>query len=170
MAANNELVLNVVLAQPLDEESISALQILGMVVHTAEGASYRYMQDSGAGLTGQAYAVAVDDSGGNPDATLLTKTLADAGHVVAFVATNAAVTADYYFWACIEAGPGSGPGIWTLASAAVDVALYTTATAGALDDTSTSQTKINGVRLNTATAGAAAINTSATIQSPRAVI
>lgn len=70
-----------------------------------------------------------------------TKALADAGHKVAFAQT-ARTAATWYGW---FASSGSNIKGRVAASCAPDAALYTTATAGVLDDTSASQTKILGL-------------------------
>lgn len=77
------------------------------------------------------------------DAAALTKTLADQGCM--FGASVNAITATYYGWVLIE-----GPAYVTLKNACLpNVPLYTTASAGMLDDTSASQTRIYGIRSRT---------------------
>lgn len=93
--------------------------------------------------------VGIDELG---QASLLTKALADAGYKVG-AAQVAFASADYGWVLCRGVGIGKG-----LVSCAADVALYTTATAGALDDTTTSQTEIKGVRLTAAVGGGGAAN------------
>jgi len=93
-----------------------------------------YVQASGA-IT-QYDCVAIDE---NFQAAAMTKTLADAGHDVGF-AQVAFVDNDYGWVAC----DGANNSVRVAASCAADVSLYTTATAGVLDDTSASQTKIEG--------------------------
>ena len=69
----------------------------------------------------------------------VTKALADDGHKIA-VAQVAIPSGEYsYVQTC---GPCT---LNVLASCAADVALYTSATGGSLDDTATSQTKILGI-------------------------
>ena len=85
------------------------------------------------------------------DASALTKSLADQGCMFGVAVT--AITATYYGWVQI-----SGPAYVTLKNSCLpNVPLYTTASAGMLDDTSASQTRIYGIRArDTATASGAA--------------
>jgi len=84
----------------------------------------------------------------NFEAALLTKALADDGHFIG--ATQVAVADNEFFWlACT----GSDIGGLVLVSCAADVIVYTTATPGAIDDTSTSQTILEGLRVVTAEPG-----------------
>jgi hypothetical protein len=78
-----------------------------------------------------------------------TKAALDDGHIVG-VAPEA-ISSGEYGWVQLT-------GVVTmnvLASAAADVTLYSSATAGSLDDTSTSQTAVNGLFLTTARGGTA---------------
>ena len=78
-----------------------------------------------------------------------TKALIDDGHIVG-VAPEA-ISSGEYGWVQLT-------GVVTmnvLASAAADVTLYSSATAGSLDDASTSQTAVNGLFLTTARGGTA---------------
>lgn len=81
----------------------------------------------------------------------LTKALADEGAKVGFA--QVAFASGEYGWVALE---GMDISVTCLASCAADVALYTTATAGSLDDDSTSQTKIEGVTLVSAVGGGGA--------------
>lgn len=85
------------------------------------------------------------------DAAPLTKSLADQGCV--FGASVVAITATYYGWVLVE-----GPAYVTLKNSCLpNVPLYTTASAGMLDDTSASQTRVYGIRArDTSTASGAA--------------
>ncbi len=85
------------------------------------------------------------------DAAALTKALADQGTMFGVAVT--AITATYYGWVLV-----SGPAYVTLKNSCLpNVPLYTTATAGMLDDTSASQTRIYGIRArDTSTASGAA--------------
>lgn len=69
---------------------------------------------------------------------------------------------DEYGWFLIK---GTG-GVITYASAAVNTRLYTTATAGYLEDVSTSTLSVVGITLTIATGGASAVNTSAKVLYP----
>lgn len=104
------------------------------------GTEWVYVKASAA-LT-QYAAVAVDE---DYNATSLTKALADAGHRVGWA--QAAFAANDYGWVAISGSNIQGR---VAASCAADVALYTTATAGVMDDDPTAQTKLNGVRIVTA--------------------
>ncbi len=81
----------------------------------------------------------------------LTKALADQGCM--FGVAVYAITATYYGWVQVN-----GPAYVTLKNSCLpNVPLYTTASAGMLDDTSASQTRIYGIRArDTATASGAA--------------
>lgn len=89
-------------------------------------------------------AVSINNAG---SASLLTKALADTGSRVGVAPV--AVTSGDYFWAQLS---GVVDNLLVKASCAADVALYTSATAGYLDDDSTSQTKALGIKLTTARA------------------
>lgn len=84
-------------------------------------------------------------------AEALTKSMADQGCM--FGVTPTAITATYYGWVQIQ-----GPAYVTLKNSCLpNVPLYTTASAGMLDDTSASQTRIYGIRArDTSTASGAA--------------
>jgi hypothetical protein len=78
-----------------------------------------------------------------------TKALIDDGHIIGVA--PAAISSGEYGWVQLT-------GVCTLnvlASAAADVTLYSSATAGSLDDDSTSQTAVNGLFLTTARGGTA---------------
>lgn len=88
--------------------------------------------------------VAIDE---NFDAYPITKALADAGNKIGVA--PAAFADEELGWVQIS---GIVANVLVLASCAADVALYTCATAGSIDDASASQTKINGIVLTTARA------------------
>ena len=74
------------------------------------------------------------------DASALTKSLADQGCMFGVAVT--AITATYYGWVLVQ-----GPAYVTLKNSCLpNLPLYTTASAGMLDDTSASQTRIYGIR------------------------
>jgi hypothetical protein len=108
---------------------------LGTRVLGSDGTEWVYVQASGA-IT-QYDAVGIDE---NYQAAALTKAIADDGHQIGFA--QVAFTDNDYGWVATR---GSNISVRVAASCAADVALYTTATAGVLDDTSTSQTNIDGV-------------------------
>lgn len=76
-----------------------------------------------------------------------TKTAVDDGHEIGF-APEATVASGKYFYASLRGRPQ----LRVASLCAADVALYTTSTAGLLDDTATSQTKIDGIVIVTANA------------------
>lgn len=105
---------------------------------------YQYMFVHAAGAIAQFDVVSIDEA---YETSPLTKALADASNKIG-VAPFALADNDFG-WVQVS-------GICTLnvlLSCAADVALYTTATAGSLDDTPTSQTKIAGLTLTTARGG-----------------
>ncbi len=109
-------------------------------------AEYVYVKASGAITAGDAVAIDEDYL-----AVALTKALADVGHTIGFA--QVAFTADDYGWVALR---GRSINCRLASACALDVALYTTGTAGVLDDISTSQTRIQGVRsVTTITNGAA---------------
>ena len=79
--------------------------------------------------TKECFALGIDE---NFQALKLTKALAVAGHKVAF-APQVALADNAFFWAICR---GSNFNIRVAASCAADITLWTTATAGRLDDTS----------------------------------
>lgn len=109
---------------------------VGTEVTGSNGTEWVYVQASGA-IT-QYHAVAVDESF---QAASLTKALADVNHTIAFA--QAAFADNEYGWVCKRAG-GSEK-VLVKASCAADGPLYTSASAGVLDDASASQTLIDGV-------------------------
>lgn len=79
----------------------------------------------------------------------ITKALVDSGELVAIAPE--AISSGEYAWVQLN-------GVCTmnvLASCAADVILYSSATAGSLDDASTSQTRVDGIKLTTARGGTA---------------
>lgn len=114
---------------------------LGTTAEGTDGSRWCYVQ-AGAAITQYSW-VAIDE---NFQAVMGTKALADVGHQVGFA--QIAFADNDMGWVCVH-GPGNIT-VRALASCAADVQLYTSATAGALDDTSASQTLIRGVVLVTA--------------------
>ncbi len=108
--------------------------VIGTQVMGSDGTKWVYVQASGA-IT-QYDAVAIDE---NYQAASMTKALADAGHQVGFA--QVAFADNDYGWIALE---GSNISVRVAPSCAADVALYTTGSSGVLDDTSASQTKIEG--------------------------
>lgn len=104
---------------------------LGETAKGTDGQEYVYVQASGtiSSTTTEPYALAIDE---NYQAAKMTKALAQAGHAIAW-APEVAIADNEYFWAIKR---GSNFNIKVGVSCAADIALYTTATAGVLDDTS----------------------------------
>jgi hypothetical protein len=128
--------------------STTALFALGERVKATDGQEYVYVQADGA-ITRYNY-VCIDE---NFQAVKGTKALVDVGHQIGFA--QIAFADNAYGWVAVK---GSNLNALLAASCLPDVALYTTSTAGVLDDASTSQTKIDGIVAIT-TAGACSTNT-----------
>jgi hypothetical protein len=114
---------------------------LGTIIEATDGSRWMFVQ--AAEIITQYMAVGIDE---NCQATKLTTTNAAAGYGVGF----AQVTfADNDFgWVCVHASGNIN--VLVKASCAADVQLYTTSTAGVLDDTSAGVTLIRGVVIVTA--------------------
>jgi hypothetical protein len=117
---------------------VDAKFTLGQRVTATDGSEWLYVQ-AGEAIT-QYMWVSIDE---NFQAVKGTKTLADAGHGVGFA--QVAFADNEFGWVAVNA-PGNIT-VRVAASCAADVQLYTTSTAGVLDDTSASQTLIRGVVL-----------------------
>lgn len=116
---------------------------LGEICKTADGQEYIYVQDNGSALTQYAF-VAVDEAFA---ATELTTALALVGHYIGIA--QVAFTASYYGWVAVKGSDLTG---LTNAAVAVDTQLYTTATAGKVDDASSTQVaKLENIVPDTAT-------------------
>lgn len=125
---------------------------LGQRASGSDNTEWVYVQASGA-IT-QYDAVGIDE---NFQAAALTTAIADDGWQIGFA--QVAFADNEFGWVCSR---GANISARVAASCAADVALYTTATAGVLDDASTSQTKIDGVVAVTAVTAAAATEVIAT--------
>lgn len=143
-------------ATPADSEAEQPMFTLGQTVDTEDGGRYMYVHASGA-IT-QFDAVGIDE---NYEAAALTKAIADDGHMIGFA--QVAFADNDYGWVCVN---GSNINVRVAASCAADVSLYTTSTAGVLDDTSASQTKIQGITAVAANATTSATNTEIIAISP----
>lgn len=88
---------------------------------------------------------------------LVTKALADEFHPTFGVACATAAI-NKYLWFCIEQVEGDATdaelGLTTAGAVVVHAEVYTSGTAGKVDDVTTSQTKIRGINFRTAPAGA----------------
>lgn len=135
-----------------DAESATQEHDLGTRVQMQDGGMAVYVQANGA--VTQYNAVGIDE---NFQAAKLTKAMADDGWMIGFA--QVAFTDDYYGWVHVT---GSNINCTVAVSCAADVPLYTTGTAGVLDDASTSQTKIDGVVAVVAVTAAAATEVIAT--------
>lgn len=145
--------MTVAIVQPVgvnvDVVSSSPGHGLGDVARGKDGSRWVYVKANSA-IT-QYMCVTMDKTfGANPS----TKTHVDLGRKIGFA--QVAFTASQYGWVATEGG-NNGLYVRARNSCAVGVALYTTAVAGYLDDTSASQTLVNGVVLtDTATSSGAA--------------
>jgi hypothetical protein len=112
-------------------DGVGAQFALGTRVSGTDGQEYVYVQ-AGAAIsttTKQPFTLAIDE---NYQAVKITKALATAGHLIA-VAPQQIIPDNYFFWAITR---GSNFNMKVAVSCAADVNLWTTATAGVLDDTS----------------------------------
>lgn len=132
----------------LNKTSTTAEFKLGHTVTSQDGVVFMYVQASE--VIAQYDAVAVDESFA---AIKLTTAAADDNHTIAFA--QVAFAADAYGWVALK-GSGDNFKVNVLSSCAADVPLYTTGTAGKLDDSSTSQVEIRGVTIVSANAGSTA--------------
>lgn len=108
---------------------------LGDQVNAYDGSKYVFVSASGASIT--SYQVVAFGSNGNAQA--ITSALAQAGNRVGVAPYS--ISSGSYGWVQVQ-------GVVTvnvLSTCSSNTVLYTSATAGALDDTSTSQIKIAGI-------------------------
>ena len=108
---------------------------LGTNQDAADGGEYIYVHASAA--VAQYDAVGIDE---DFEAAPVTKAMADDGWFVGFA--QVAIADNSFGWVATK---GSNIKCNLLISCAADAVLYTSATAGSLDDASSSQTKIDGV-------------------------
>jgi len=104
---------------------------LGQCATGTDGTEYVYVQAGEAisTTTSEPYFLAIDE---NFQALKITKALANAGHLLG-VAPAVAISDNDFFWAILR---GTNFNVRVMPSCAADTALWTTATAGRLDDTS----------------------------------
>ena len=120
---------------------------LGTRTVANDGSEWMYVQADSAGVTGAGYVVLIDEDYA-ADMIETTNSATGFGQFVGVAAV--AFTASYYGWVQIS-GVAS---IRVAASAAANVALNTTATAGVLDDDATVGAEVvNGAVLTTADGG-----------------
>lgn len=135
-----------ILGVNLDVEVASASAInregreLGKVVRGRDNTAW--MQVTFGSAVSKYDCVAIDE---NFECHPITKARLDDGHFVGFA--QMAFTKNFYGWVAIR---GSNIKAKVLASCAADVVIYTTSTAGKLDDTSSGQTKVDGLTCVTA--------------------
>lgn len=134
-------------ANPVVTETTAKFK-LGTRMVGNDGTEWFYVQANGA--IAQYDVVGIDETW---QAAAITKALADADSLVG--AAQVGFADNDYGWVA-NAGAGSNFKINVLASCVADAALYTTATAGKLDDDATSQTAINGVVIVTTNGGSTA--------------
>jgi hypothetical protein len=140
-----------IIQQALDEQSTTLKHTLGTVYkHPATGAEYVYVL-AGEAIT-QYMGCSYDSVYG---ALKVTKANADKLYPVGIAMSDIASAS--YGWLLIS-GPVTSY-VSTINAPVKEVALYTCATAGALDDCSTSQTKIPGIFLSADGSCATAENT-----------
>jgi hypothetical protein len=145
------------LSQKLTVQSSSAKHTLGLQYEDpSTGAVYVYCQDSGSGSS-QYNPVTITPAF---KTAALTKANADKNYLVGV--PQIAVTASYYYW-CMRKSAGVTSYVLAKSACVSEVLLFTTTTAGTLDDTGTSQTGIAGIQL-TATAATAAASAVAACQ------
>lgn len=113
---------------------------LGTIHFGTDSQEYVYLQAGAAisTLTTEPFALGIDE---NYQAVKLTKALADAGHAIGF-APQQVIADNAFFWGIRL---GSNFNIRVAANCAADAALFTTSTAGVLDDASSSQTRVGNV-------------------------
>lgn len=128
--------------------SVDANFKIGTRVEGNDGTAWVYVQANGA--IAQYDALGIDETW---QAASLTKTMADADWLIGFA--QVAFADNEYGWVALR-GAGSNFKVNVLASCVADAQLYTTATAGKLDDDATSQTAINGVVIVTTNGGSTA--------------
>lgn len=127
---------------------------VGQIVSTNAG-DYMFVKNNTGGAT-TAYDVLIIDHQGYLTAGV-TQTNDDGAPLQVGI-PQAAITSAYFGWAFVG---GSGDGTATcsvnvLANCAIDVPLYTTATAGKLDDATASAKLVSGLKLTTANGGSTA--------------
>jgi acetylglutamate kinase len=118
----------------LAAESATQEHELGTRVLATDGGELVYVQANGA-IT-QYDAVGIDE---NYQAAALTTAMVDDGYMIGFA--QIAFTDNYYGWVFVR---GSNINCRVADSCAADVALYTTSTAGVLDDATTTS-RVDGV-------------------------
>jgi hypothetical protein len=135
-------------------DGAGAKYTLGQRVTGSDNGEWIYVQAGEAisTTTKEPFALAVDE---NFQAKKITKSLASAGHIVAF-APPVIIADNAFFWAQTR---GTNFNIRVAASCTADVNLWTTATAGRLDDTSGgSHVAVLGVKIVAAASASTSAN------------
>ncbi len=130
---------------------------LGDITHGADSTMWMFVQAS-ATIT-QYQFVGIDE---NYQAAPLTKTMADDGWFIGIA--QVAIADNDGAWVVVRGSNVNGN---VLASCAADAALYTTSTAGAVDDSSGGQTRIEGIVAVLINSTASATNTEIMMTWPR---
>ncbi len=120
----------------------------GTIVKGSDGTEWMYVMANGA--IAQYDCVGIDET--LVEAASITKAMADDGWLIGFA--QSAFADNDYGWVALR-GANSSLKCNVLTSCAADVALYTSATAGSLDDSSSGTTKIDGVVAVTAVTASA---------------
>jgi hypothetical protein len=136
-----------VLGVNLGATAAAAEHTPGEVTLGANGSQWIYVKAGGA--IAQYDYVCIDEAF---TALAGTKANVDAGHAIGFA--QAAFASGEYGWVALQ-GRGTVK-VNVLASCAADAALYSSATAGKLDDDSTSQTAVPGVVITSSNGGSTA--------------
>jgi hypothetical protein len=121
---------------------------LGIEFKDQKGRKFQYCI-AGEAITGQGYVCQIDASG---DAELYDATSGAMNpQTLGICAANEDVADNEYFWICTEK-PASDTelGVFVAVSCAADRGLFSSGTAGVLDDAGTSHVKLEGIRLLTA--------------------
>jgi hypothetical protein len=136
-----------------DADATTTPQFTTGEVHAGTNSSeWVYVQASSAVAVNDCVALTTT-AAGVVQAAPVTKALADDGAPLAVAPV--AIPSGSYAW--VARRFGSGISVNVLANCVADVPLYTTATAGKLDDDATSQTLVRGIRITTTTTPAAAV-------------
>ena len=147
---------NGTIGRKLTDTETTPADTVGNVVSTTDG---QWMFVRAAEAITQYDYVCVDETN---HARRGTKGGVDDGHIIA-TAQNA-IAASAYGYVKLT---GSDGNVRVRASCAADVPLYTTASAGILDDTSTTQTKVDGIVIVAAQTSASAGNKEAIMTWPK---
>lgn len=146
------------LGQSINESRTDPAHRLGTTFTDYFSREFYYVR-ANAAITGQGYVCSIDASW---DCTLLTTAVADTYPIFIVVcATDGAPADNEYLWGCITNPPGATElGLRVSANCGANSQLWTTSTAGELDD-ATGTAPIENVKLRTAQGGSAGVNTTA---------